>query len=90
MSWYERETLTILNPNPTDAEVTVTFYLDGEMGVEKFIVHGQRVYPLWLFDVEHLGLANRKRSMAQSSMRVTSDLPIVVQKTRKAVSLWRR
>jgi len=84
MSWYERETMTILNPNPTDAEVTVTFYLDGKTGTEKFTIHGQRVYPLWLFNVEHLGLANGKRSMSQSSMRVTSDLPIVVQKTRKA------
>ena len=84
MSWYERETMTILNPNPTDAEVAVTFYLDGKTGTEKFTIHGQRVYPLWLFNVEHLGLANGKRSMSQSSMRVTSDLPIVVQKTRKA------
>jgi len=84
MSWYERETLTVLNPNPTDAEVTATFYLDGETGVEKFIVHGQRVYPLWLFDVEHLGLANRKRNMAQFSVKVEANLPIVVQKTRKA------
>ena len=84
MSWYERETLTVLNPNPTDAEVTVTFYLAGETGVEKFIVHGQRVQPLRLFDVEHLGLENRKRGSAQFSLRVESDLPIVVQKTRKA------
>jgi len=84
MSWYEREAMTILNPNPEDAEVKVTFYLDGKIGKEIFTVHGQRVYPLWLFDIEHLGLANGKRSMSQSSMRVTSDLPIVVQKTRKA------
>jgi hypothetical protein len=84
MSWYEREVMTILNPNDEDAEVTVTFYLDGKTGIEKFTVHGQRVYPLWLFGVEHLGLENGKRSMSQSSMRVTSDLPIVVQKTRKA------
>jgi len=73
-----------LNPNPEDAEVTVAFYLDGKMGFEKFIVHGQRVYPLWLFNIEHLGLANGKRGMAQFSIRVTANLPIVVQKTRKA------
>jgi hypothetical protein len=42
MSWYERETMTILNPNPEDAEVTVTFYLDGKTGKETFTVHGQR------------------------------------------------
>jgi len=84
MSWYERETLTILNPNPNDTEVTVTFYLDGETGIERFIVHGQRVYPIWLFDVEHLGLVNRKRGMAQFSLKIESELPVVAQKTRKA------
>ncbi len=84
MSWYERETMTILNPNFEDANIVATFYLDGKMGKETFTVHGQRVYPLWLFDVEHLGLANRKRNMSQFSIKVTSNLPIVAQKTRKA------
>ncbi len=74
MSWYERETMTILNPNYDDANIIVTFYLDGRMGKETFTVHGQRVYPLWLFDVEHLGLANRKRDMSQFSIKVVSDL----------------
>ena len=84
MSWFERETMTVLNPNPEDAEVKITFYLEGKTGVEKFIAHGQQVYPLWLFGVEHLGLANGVRGMAQFSAKVEASLPIVVQKTRKA------
>ncbi len=47
MPWYERETMTILNPNTEDANIVAIFYLDGKDKQRKtFTVHGQRVYPL--------------------------------------------
>lgn len=87
MSWYERETLTLLNPGVTEAHVTLTFFSYGHAADVDLWVAPGRIKPVALYDIPGLRfrwIEAQKTRMIDFSVRVTSDVPVVPQKTRRA------
>jgi hypothetical protein len=89
MSWYERETLSVLNPGDEETRVTATFYSEGVAHDHAFVVPARRVQPLWLYDLPVFDWQREDPEwptarMVQFETRLVSSAPIVVQKTRRA------
>jgi hypothetical protein len=87
MLWYERETLTLLNPGETEAKVTLTFYSYGNAADVDLWVPPHRLKSIALYDIPGLRfrwVEERRTRMIDFSLRVASDVAIVPQKTRRA------
>jgi len=88
-SWYERELVTILNPNEEPVKARVRYFLrqwDGG-GEEEIEVPGKRVVALDVWERHPLLLGERNgppvRVCGDYAMRIDATGPIVTQKARR-------
>lgn len=89
--WYERETLTILNPGEREARVRLTFFSYRQAAdLELWVPPRQlRALPLWdMPGLRFRWVEDQQTRMIDFSLRVTSDVPVVTQKTRRAYVQW--
>lgn len=86
-SWYERETLYVLNPGPAEARIELTVYSERDASSTQYWVPPERLHTLAFADLPGLRWRRNQRGLPSSvffSVRVCSSVPIVVQKTRRA------
>jgi hypothetical protein len=82
MSWYERETLTLLNPSDHDARVTLTFFSYGYPADVVLWVPAGRLKSVSLYEIPGLRfrwVEDRKTRMIDFSVRVVSIVPVIPQ-----------
>src|SRR5262245_58441417 len=87
MLWYERETLTLLNPSDDEAKGTLTSFSYGHTADVELWVPPRRLKTVPLYDIPGLRfrwVAERQTRMIDFSLRVVSDRPVLPQKTRRA------
>ena len=87
MLWFERETLTLLNPGVEEAKVTLTFFSYGYLADVELWVPPRRLKVVPLYEIPGLRfrwVEERQTRMIDFSLRVVSDKPVVPQKTRRA------
>lgn len=87
MLWYERETLTLLNPGDEEARVTLTFFSYGHAADVELWIPPRRLKAVPLYEIPGLRFRwvdERQTRMIDFSLRVVSDRPVVPQKTRRA------
>jgi hypothetical protein len=88
-SWYERELLTMLNPNHAPVTARVRFFLrNRELGAEEEItIPGERVFALDMYDRHPplLGTENGPpiRVTGDYAVRIDASAPVVAQTTRR-------
>jgi hypothetical protein len=89
-SWYERETLTLLNPNPEPVRAQVRYFLRGRRpGAEEEIeIPGERVAALEVWERSPRLLGEPQgvpvRVQGDYAVRIDASAPIVTQTTRRA------
>lgn len=89
-SWYERETLTILNPGPEPVKARIRYLLRGREGggEEEIEIPAQRVAQLdvWERTPKLLGSKNGPaiRPQGDYAVRIDATGPVVTQTTRRA------
>jgi hypothetical protein len=89
-SWYERETLTLLNPNPTPVKAHIRYLLRArELGAEEEIeIPGERVAALEVWERSPRLLGNKNgppiRVQHDYAVRIDATGPVITQTTRRA------